>query len=108
MNKIKKYQARANGHTITSFHCLDEIFEVTTVPHGFHMDKGNTIQVVKLKEGTCTCNKGQYVGIPCSHVLAVCARERIDSWQFVDKHYRLDAFGCCYAPKFNPIPHQAY
>ena len=38
----------------------------------------------------------------------VCARARIDSWQFVDKHYRMDVYGCCYIPQFNPIPHQAY
>ena len=59
---------------------------MTTAPHGFHMDKGNNIQVVKLKEGTCTCNKWESFGIPCSHVLAISACSRIDSWQFVDKH----------------------
>ena len=41
-------------------------------------------------------------------MLAVCACVRIDSWQFVDKHYRMNVYGCCYAPKFNPIPHQTY
>ena len=62
------------------------------------MDKGNNIQIVKLKERTCTCNKWQSFGIPCSHVLAECAHARIDSWQFVDKHYRMDVYGCCYTP----------
>ena len=108
INKITKYQSRANGHTANIFHRSNEIFEVTTAPHGFHMDKGNNIQIVKLKERTCTCNKWQSFGIPCSHVLAVCARARIDSWQFVDKHYRMDVYACCYTPQFNPIPHQAY
>ena len=41
-------------------------------------------------------------------MLAVCARARIDSWQFIDKHYRIDVYGYCYAPQFNSIPHQAY
>ena len=41
-------------------------------------------------------------------MLVICARARIDSWQFVDKHYRMDVYGCCYTPQFNPIPHQAY
>ena len=30
---------------------------MTTAPYRFHMDKGNNIQIVKLEEGTCTCNK---------------------------------------------------
>ena len=71
------------------------------------MDKGNNIQIVKLKEETCTYNKWQSFGIPCSHVLAVCAHAKINSWQFVDKHYRMDVYGC-YTPQFNPIPHQSY
>ena len=41
-------------------------------------------------------------------MLAICARARIDSWQFVEKHYRKDVYGCCYTPQFNPISHQAY
>ena len=41
-------------------------------------------------------------------MLAVCARARIDSWQFVDKHYRMNVYGCCYIPQFNPTPHQAW
>ncbi|KAJ9675204.1 hypothetical protein PVL29_024234 [Vitis rotundifolia] len=98
INKITKYESRASRHTVNIFNCSNEIFEVTTAPHGFHMDKGNNIQIVKLKEKTCTCNKWQSFSIPCSHVLA----------QFVDKHYRMDVYGCCYTPQFNPIPHQAY
>ena len=90
------------------FHYSNEIFEVTTTLHGFYMDKGNNIQIVKLKETTCTCNKWQSFGIPCSHVLTICACARMDSWQFIDKHYRMDVYGCCYTPQFNPIPHQAY
>ena len=57
INKITKYESRASGHTINIFHRSNEIFEMTTAPHGFHMDKRNNIQIVKLKERTCTCNK---------------------------------------------------
>ena len=41
-------------------------------------------------------------------MLVVCAHAMIDSWQFVDKYYRMDVYGCCYTPQFNLIPHQAY
>ena len=49
INKITKYESRASGHTGNIFQRSNEIFEVTTTPHGFHMDKGNNIQIVKLK-----------------------------------------------------------
>ena len=39
INKIAKYELRANRHIVTIFHCSNEIFEVTIAPHGFHMDK---------------------------------------------------------------------
>ena len=107
INKITKYESRVSGHTITIFHRSNEIFEVIIAPHGFHMDKGINIQIMKLKEGT-TYNKWQSFGISYSHVLALCARARIDSCQFVDEHYRINVYGCCYEPQFNPIPHQSY
>ena len=57
INKMTKYESRASGHTVNIFHLSNEIFEVTTAPHGFHIDKGNNIQIVKLKERPCTWNK---------------------------------------------------
>ena len=57
INKITKYESRASGHTVNIFHLSNEIFEVTTAPHGFHIDNGNNIQIVKLKERPCTWNK---------------------------------------------------
>ena len=84
------------------------MFEVTTAAHGFHMDKGKNKQIVNLKENKCSCNKWQSFGIPCSHVLAVCAHARIDSWQYVDRYFTMDTYARCYAPKFFPIPHKSY
>ena len=108
IEKFRRAEAKASGHTVTIFHRIHETFEVITALHGFHMDKGRNKQVVKLNEGTCSCNKWQSFGIPCSHVLAVSAHMRIDSWQLVEKYYRLDAYASCYAPEFNPIPHESY
>ncbi|KAJ9672503.1 hypothetical protein PVL29_025922 [Vitis rotundifolia] len=108
IEKFRRAEAKASGHTVTIFHRIQQTFEVITALHGFHMDKGRNKQVVKLNEGTCSCNKWQSFGIPCSHVLAVSAHMRIDSWQFVDKYYRMDAYASSYAPEFNPIPHESY
>ncbi|KAL6342689.1 hypothetical protein AAG906_013095 [Vitis piasezkii] len=67
IEKFRRAEAKASGHTVTIFHRIHETFEVITALHGFHMDKGRNKQVVKLNEGTCSCNKWQSFGIPCSH-----------------------------------------
>ena len=108
IEKFRRAEAKASGHSVTIFHRIHQTFEVITVFHGFHMDKGRNKQVVKLNEGTCNCNKWHSFGIPCSHVLAISAHMRINSWQLVEKYYRLDAYANCYAPEFNPIPHESY
>ena len=107
IDKFKRAEAKSSGHNVTIFHRIHQTFKVITVLHGFHMNKGRNKQVVKLNEGTCSCNKWQSFGIPCSHVLDVCAHMRIDSWQFVEKYYMMDAYANSYASKFNPIPHES-
>ena len=93
---------------MTIFHQINQTFEVTTTLHGFQMNKGCNKQVLKLNEGTCSCKNWQSFSIPCSHVLAVCAHMRIDSWQFVEKYYRMDAYANNYTLEFNLIPHESY
>ena len=108
VNKFTRVKAKASRHTISIISRNNQMFKVITALHGFHMDKGQNKQVVKLNEGTCSCNKGQSFGIPCSHVLAVCAHMRIDSLQFVDKYYMMDTYVSSCAIEFNPIPHEDY
>ena len=107
-NKIIIWEAKASGHSITIFHQENEVFDVSTNVHGFHMDKGNKKQIIKIKEGTYTCNKWQSFGLSCSYVLIVCVYARLNNWKFVDSYYRIENFAACYAPKFSPIPHEDY
>ena len=65
VNKFTRAKAKASGHTVSIISRNNQMFEVITALHGFHMDKGHNKQVVKLNEGTCSCNKGQSFGIPC-------------------------------------------
>ncbi|KAL6342930.1 hypothetical protein AAG906_016950 [Vitis piasezkii] len=46
IEKFRRVEAKASGHTVTIFHRIHETFEVITL-HGFHMDKGCNKQVVK-------------------------------------------------------------
>ena len=79
IDKFRRSEAKASRHTVTIFHRIHQTFKVIATLHGFRMDKGHNKQVVKLNEGTCSCNKWQSFGIPCSHVLDICAHMRIDS-----------------------------
>ena len=66
IDKFRRVEAKASGHIVTIFHRIHQTFAVITTLHGFHMNKGRNKQVVKLNEGTCSCNKWQSFGIPCS------------------------------------------
>ena len=79
IDKFRRSEAKASRHTVTIFHRIHQTFKVIATLHGFRMDKGHNKQVVKLNEGTCSCNKWQSFGIPCSHVLDICAHMRIHS-----------------------------
>ena len=108
IDKFIKTKAKSSGIIVTIFHRIHQTFEVITAVHGFYMDKGCNKQVVKLNKVTCSCNKWQSFGIPCSHVLMVYAYMRIDIWQFVEKYYRMDAYASSYALEFNLIPNESY
>ena len=74
MTKVANYEAKASGPSISIFNRENEMFDVTTAPH-----KGNNKQIIKLKDGKCNCNNWKSSGIPCSHMLAVCAHARVDN-----------------------------
>ena len=79
INKFRRTETKASGHSVTIFHQINQTFEVITTLHRFQMNKGCNKQVLKLNKGTCSCKNWQSFGILCSHVLAVCAHMRIDS-----------------------------
>ena len=57
MTKVTNYETKASGHSVSICHRENEMFEVTTATHGFHMDKGTNKQIVNLKDDKCSCNK---------------------------------------------------
>ena len=40
MTKVSNYETKVSGHFVSIFHRENEMFEVTTATHVFHMDKG--------------------------------------------------------------------
>ena len=40
MTKVANYETKASGHSVSIFHRENEMFELITIAHGLHMDKG--------------------------------------------------------------------
>ena len=66
------------------------------------------MQVVNLKEETCTCGKWEINKFPCSHVLSACAYLHLNSSQFVHRYYSIVEYSLTWASEFSPLPHEAY
>jgi hypothetical protein len=72
------------------------------------MNKGNHRHVVKLGNRTCSCGKWQAYHIPCSHVIAACASQHINVYQYIDPFYSLTEMLACYQPHFEPMKDAPY
>ena len=52
---------------------------------------------------TCTCRKWEANKIPCSHLIAVCAKYNHDVTEFMDRFYRMEERYHSYKPIFQPL-----
>ena len=82
--KLQGYLTKANTHDLVSFDRQRGVFEVITASYGERMQRGHNKQVVQLDKGTCSCGKWQIYKFPCSHVMVVCGRLSLDSWQYIE------------------------
>ncbi|KAJ4809963.1 MuDR family transposase [Rhynchospora pubera] len=79
---------KASKHEITGYHFGTSIHEVKTkIEMVNSRQKGGVKHVVRLDQRSCDCQKPQLTGIPCSHMLAICAFGSFDISQFVDEAY---------------------
>ena len=58
---------------------------------------------VSLVDKTCTCRKWEANKIPCSHLIAVCAKYNHDATKFMDRFYRVEERYHSYKPIFQPL-----
>nr|POF11065.1 hypothetical protein CFP56_76579 [Quercus suber] len=58
---------------------------------------------VDLRSMTCTCGKWEALKIPCSHVIAICAKHKHDAQQFIDPCYSVSHRYHTYEPVFQPL-----
>nr|POE64202.1 hypothetical protein CFP56_74848 [Quercus suber] len=54
--------------------------------------------MVSLMDKTCTCGKWEANKIPCSHLIAVCAKYNHDALEFMDRFYHVEEWYHRYEP----------
>ncbi|KAK1298375.1 hypothetical protein QJS10_CPB13g01349 [Acorus calamus] len=60
--------------------------------------------VVDLEAMTCSCNRWQLTGLPCSHATALIQEIRgIDIMQFIDPYYLTETYRATYEMRLNPL-----
>uniref|UniRef100_A0A2N9ICB4 SWIM-type domain-containing protein n=1 Tax=Fagus sylvatica TaxID=28930 RepID=A0A2N9ICB4_FAGSY len=108
MEIFQKWSEKASLHHVIEFNREEGTFQIQTQPSLTSMNKGNHRHVVKLGDRTCSCGKWQAYHIPCSHVIAACASQHINVYQFIDPFYSLTEMLASYQPHFEPMKDAPY
>ncbi|XP_027158043.1 uncharacterized protein LOC113759665 [Coffea eugenioides] len=106
--KISSYGIKAGRHEIVLFNRATGSFSIKIGRSPINKRKGARVQVVKLNEKHCSCQRWQIFGFPCSHVIAVCQYCSLDYKALVQNWYSPSTYGRTWAPLFHPIPGKSY
>ncbi|XP_025611641.1 uncharacterized protein [Arachis hypogaea] len=105
--KKAEAEARTNaGHQaagniqVNLFDRQNEVFEVREMPSGLEY-------AVNLRQRHCDCGEFQTYRIPCRHVFACCANQRLDWQQYVHDVYRMEEIKKVYRARFKPLGNPA-
>ncbi|XP_029144815.1 uncharacterized protein [Arachis hypogaea] len=74
----------------------NEVFEVHEMPSGMEY-------AVNLCRYRCDCGEFQVDRIPCRHVFACYANQRLDWQVYVHDVYKMDQVQCVYRARFKPL-----
>ena len=75
-------QAKAKEHMVTRMCTQARLYQVDTPNNPLSNGGGQHMHRVDLQGMTCTCGKWKAYKIPCSHVIAICAKYKHDAQQF--------------------------
>ncbi|RYR42286.1 hypothetical protein Ahy_A08g038752 [Arachis hypogaea] len=81
---------------ISCFDRKNEVFEVREMPSGLEF-------AVDLRGLRCDCGELQVDRIPCRHVFACCANQRLDWQVYVHDLYKMDQVRRVYRARFRPL-----
>ncbi|XP_016164395.1 uncharacterized protein LOC107606906 [Arachis ipaensis] len=87
---------RAGNIVVHRFNRRNEVFEVREMPNG-------KVLVVDLARRTCDCGHFQVERLPCRHVIAYCANQRLNCQLYVHDVYRMTETHKVYRFEFVPL-----
>ncbi|XP_025664296.1 uncharacterized protein [Arachis hypogaea] len=94
--RIEANMQRAGNIVVHRFDRRNEVFEVREMPNGKEL-------VVDLARRTCDCGHFQVERLPCRHVIACYANQRLDWQLYVHDVYRMTKVRKVYRFEFVPL-----
>ncbi|RYR25544.1 hypothetical protein Ahy_B02g059349 [Arachis hypogaea] len=94
--KLHANQLASGNIQVSCFDRQNEVFEVREMPSGLEFP-------VDLRGLRCDCGKFQVDRIPCRHVFACCANQRLDWQVYVHDVYKMDQVRRVYRARFRPL-----
>ncbi|XP_029143950.1 uncharacterized protein [Arachis hypogaea] len=95
-SKLNANQLASSNIQVNCFDRMNEVFEVREMP-------GGTEYAVDLRRQRCDCGEFQVDRIPCRHVFAYCANQRLDWRVYVHEVYKMDQVRRIYRARFRPL-----
>ncbi|RYR73106.1 hypothetical protein Ahy_A02g007416 [Arachis hypogaea] len=90
------YRRAAGNIQVSCFDPQNEVFEVRECPSGVEY-------TVDLRQQRCDCGEFQVDRLPCRHVFACCANQRLDWQLYVHDVYKMDQIRRVYRARFRPL-----
>ncbi|RYR02284.1 hypothetical protein Ahy_B06g081095 [Arachis hypogaea] len=90
------FYAKCTQYGSGCFDRQNEVFEVREMPSGLEF-------AVDLRALRCDCGEFQVDRIPCRHVFACCANQRLDWKLYVHDVYKMDQVWRVYRARFRPL-----
>ncbi|XP_057759746.1 uncharacterized protein LOC130980121 [Arachis stenosperma] len=95
-SKLHANQIASGNIQVSCFDRQNEVFEVREMPSGQEF-------AVDLRGLRCDCGEFQVDRIPCRHVFACCANQRLDWRLYVHDVYKMDQVRRVYRARFRPL-----
>ncbi|XP_072072254.1 uncharacterized protein [Arachis hypogaea] len=95
-SKLHENQLASGNIQVSCFDRQNEVFEVREMSSGLEF-------AVDLRGLRCDCGEFQVDRIPCQHVFACCANQRLDWQLYVHDVYKMDQVRRVYRARFRPL-----
>ena len=89
-DKFEANQEKAKFHMVRRISAQQRLYTMETQCSLLNTGEGAHMHRVSLMDRICTCRKWEANKIPCSHLIAVCAKYNHDAMEFMDRFYRME------------------